>query len=377
MDDSVSLQLSSRDSQLYYPGNRASDFKVNIKPALDLEGQWKVGIREISYPSQVIPQQCKVTFEFLDEEGKVWGQVSNETALEELSTPDNFVSFVMDTFANIRRRPNTLIAHYTIYDMLELSIDPDPRVWSRTHRRKYPTQQCLDDIPGIEVVKIINRKRKGIRVTLFDENGKKYFRKHYPLPRFISKKHLANNPEITNPHIYNYIGPLPRRPRTTDWRTGQHNSPTFALRSVADFSFDSSRHQFRLNCISNREGVCGMVMTVTCDGIDNSFKVLQGESVYFANPWKIMDVIAVHSNIVEECQFGDTRVNLLALVPRMQPNSKDAYSHIRYKKIRYLPVSHSLSSLVTVQFKTLHGKPIQFSSGTGDTFITLEFKKAS
>ena len=373
MEDNVSIHLSSRDSQHHYPENRPFDFKVNIKPPLELVGRWKVGIREISYSSQIIPlQQGQVTFRFLDENGNVWARVSNAIPAELLTNPEDFVNFIKTSFTQIPRRPNTVVRTYMVYDLLELSNHHNPYFWMRTHRRKCQTQQCLDDIPKIMITKYHTRGRASAKVELFDENGIRYFRNFYRLPQFIRREDLGN-PALTNPHIYNSIGPLPRKPKPTDWKR-KGRRLVFALSDVAEFSYDSSRHQYVLSCTHNTESVCAIIMDIQFDEIDESIKVLQNESMSFINPWKILDMIAVHCDIVDACQFGDKNVNLLAVVPRQSSN---AYSHISYKRIRYLPVKHSSLSVVSVQFNTLHGKPVQFSPGTGETFITLEFKKES
>ena len=373
MKDSISLQLSSADSIHLYPENRPFDFTVNLPPNLNLDGHWKVGVREISHSSNVIflEENSTVSFHFLDEADNIWSEQTVNLPAISVDSPESIIDHIYAALTEIPRRPNTVVTSYKLEELVELGS-------FRRHRRKEGNAQSLLDIPSIVVAEYYFNQRAGFRVDLSDESGNRYFRKYVNLPAAFTRADLKQ-PEIVHPYIYNSAPLLPRKPSPTDWK--RRRSPRFFnLNDVVELTLEKSTGQFKIVCKDNQEGVCAIRMEFNSkgNGLHSSIKVMKNAMALFPYPLKAYDVLVINSNLVQPSYFGDQSIELLTIVPRISRQPEDAersFGHTAFKRIKYLPVSQSAPTTARIQFKTLWGDLIKFAPSSDATQITLHLIK--
>jgi len=345
------LQLNSNDSLSYFPGNTPSEFTVNVQPPIPLDGKWKVGIREVSYSSSVI---LGVKVHFLDKKGVTWG---------EAGPVDGFLS--ISQVKDVPRRNSTPVATYDLSDLLELSTKhTHPKQWSRHHKRK---THALTDIPNIRVRKMVIKGMVTSRVSLVDDDGRRYLQRYYDHPT-LSGEDLMD-PIKSNKEIYDAATSLPRKPLPGDYvKEGAHTA--FSFSDVGTLAYNKRTQRYTLTCIENGEGVGGIAITLGNKTIAKS--MMNAQSRFDE---EFHDVLAIHSDLVmPQQQLGDRSTDLLAIVPRVAKVWKNNYSHMLYKKIRYVPLCQTYLTKLKIQFKSIRGDSIQFPPSV-QTSITLELKR--
>jgi len=353
------LQLNSADSINIFPYNTPSEFTVKIHPPLQLKGKWKVGIRAVSYSSNVL---VSATVHFLDDEGNAWG------CKEIKGGPGVGLSSSIELI-HMPRRESTPVTTYNLSDILELCTDHvHPRQWARNHRRKH---WALMDIPNIRVYKMFIKGRAISRVELFTDTGQQYLQRYYDHST-LSRQDLLD-PAKSNECIYNAGTGLPRKPLPSDYvKEGDHT--TFNFSDVGELTYDHITKQYTLRCKNNSEGVRGIAIAIG----DNTIiaKAMADTHVLFDEPARAFhDLLAIHSDLVSPQLLGDKSTDLLAVVPRLATFWKDNYSHVLYKQVRYVPMCQSFLNKVRIQFKSIRDNSIQFSPDSEQTCITLEFKR--
>lgn len=95
MEENFYLTLLSNSSFNYFPENRTSNFKVHLTKEINLEGEWKVALSEISYPHTI--------YNVTDKNNKVivkrsynGGELGTQTDNYIVSIPEGFYSNLED-----------------------------------------------------------------------------------------------------------------------------------------------------------------------------------------------------------------------------------------------------------------------------------------
>jgi len=165
MMEDVSLVVSSLDSKGIYPNNKPHDFTINLKPQYSLEGQWKVGVREISHSANVVNIQSKgepntISFTWLDEGERAWGEKTIHLAADaSFLTPQDLIKYINESFTILPRRPEPVVTTYRVEELVTIE-------GRRLNiRRKDQNAQAMRDIPIVIIHKrITGRQRHGFLV---------------------------------------------------------------------------------------------------------------------------------------------------------------------------------------------------------------------
>jgi hypothetical protein len=385
----VHMVIRSQDSKDIYPFNKPHDFTVNLKPQFSLEGEWQIGVREISHSTKVVNLKGKepntIAFQWMDEEGgRPWGGKTIQLA-EDASflTPHEIITYINEAAVLLPRRPNPT---YTLKQLVTFDANGNAI-------RKTDNAQALDDIPRISVYQKVRPVPAYIymQVKLFalDRNGRTRLRYHtetkivrFSLSRWVTWNTSRRNQWIKDT-LYSSFTSLPKRTLTPSEKEQIVHHQYFSLTDVASLSYDPCLRKFKLACKDNIERVTGLKMTMTSflgermglDG-DQAIEVQCGSSATFAYVQTLAagyEALAVNCSLVRPCQLGDTSANLLTLTPLMASNvdRQSKYAHNKYKRIKYAPLLHSTFEAVRIQFKSIKGKDVQFASGAEETHISL------
>lgn len=391
----ISLQVSSQDSKDIYPNNQPHDFTINLTRHYSLEGQWKVGLRELSHSVNVVNLQDHgepqtIVFHWLGEDGEAWGEQSICLPADaSFLTPKDLITYINQSFTHLSRRPEPQVTTYRLEELVTL------RAWSPPSRKR-ENAQALQDIPQIRIHRRFakRRRRRGMMymdVRLGTTGTETYFTKQVTAPEPDGG---WTNDRVTETQ-YESFTCLPRRPFASDWKhLGTHKF--FSLTDVAEVSHDPSTNKFKLFCRSNIERVFGVRISANHflgeklglhDGTGNkhthSVKVLRDNAIPFPYAQKLAkgyEALAVDCSLAQPCQVGDTSINLLAVVPVLANREKrnpdmNYFSHITYKNIEYAPLLHSSFGTIRIQFKKITGEDIKFASGTDETQVSLHLKR--
>ena len=349
------LQLNSSDSSEVYPNNTPSEFTLNIHPHLQLKGKWKVGIREISYSTKIL---MNARIEFLDDTGDVWGYRLLQ------STLDGGLLSILTLMTKLPRRESTQVTTYDLSELVKLCTDHmSLRPWSNHHTR---IADSIEDVPIISVNKMYIKKQAVTRVNLYTEDRRLYEQRFYDHPTLTREQY--KDPMKSNSVIYNAAKALPRKPLPTDYvKKGEHTS--FDFSDVGQLTYDNTTKEYTLTCVNNEEGVGGIAITLG----NGTARCMKNTRIKFREEFN--DVLVVHSDMVKPQEYGGASTDLLTIIPRVAKDWRDNYSHILYKKIRYVPLHQSFLNKVKIQFKTIRGTPIQFPPEAEHTSLTLELVK--
>jgi hypothetical protein len=390
---SLSLVVSSQDSKDIYPDNQPHDFTVNLKPQFSLAGQWKIGVREITYPGNVINLHNKgdpstITFHWLGEDGMPWGEKTIQVPADaSFLTPQDLINYINESFTYVTRRPETVVTTYRIRDLVQLDV-------RNYAKRTRGNQQARRDVPQIRIQKHFIGQPRGsilkLTVNLYDglpylHTTTKYFTQTVKVPRPSS----GWNKVVVRQAVYDSFPSLPRRPLPGD-RTQLGKHKFFSLTDVAEVSFHPCTNKFKLACLKNTEEVCGVQMSMSpVLGERMGFydvpnlTVLQGNARTFPNTQKLaegFETAVVHCSLVPTCQLGDTSANLLTVVPLLANREivdMPRAAHITYKTITYVPLLHSCFGAIRIHFQSIKGRDIKFPTGAEATQVALHLKRCA
>ena len=192
----ISLTVCSSDSKDIHLNNAPHDFTVNLKPQYNLEGHWKIGLREISHPANVINigEPNTVVFHWLKQKELSWGEHSISLPAESsFLTPEDVITYINESCTHLSRRPEPTATTYKLSEVLRLSNHRNWRVWSNENARIMQNREAMRDIPLITLEKKFRGRQGSIVVTLKDSNATQYFQKTYKLPRHCTR-HVMSNP---------------------------------------------------------------------------------------------------------------------------------------------------------------------------------------
>ena len=387
----VHIVVRSQDSKDIYPLNKPHDFTVNLKPHLSLEGEWKIGVREISHSTKVANLQGHrevntITFQWMGKDGKPWRGKTIELA-EDASflTPQEIITYIDESFVHIpRKSPNN-----TTYTLSQLvTLDAKTRAI-----RKTLNSQALIDIPHVTVYWTERQEQIYMRVRLFvlNQNGRHIMYHQQVKTANVNAQAFRNTWSRNRRYsfmrrkLYTSFTSLPKKRIPSEEQKGPHKY--FSLTDVATLSYDPCLRKFKLSCNNNIEHVSGIKMTMNSFlaqkmGLDDetAVNVKCGNSITFSCVQTLAagyEALAVNCSLVRPCQLGDTSANLLTLTPLMANNvdCQSKYAHNKYKRINYAPLLHSSFEALRINFTSIRGQYVEFASGAEETQISLHLKK--